>query len=64
MKKLNLNKKTVSQMDRVEMDGINGGGSISVGFCLASCARGSRKTKTCCGGGQIDGFVSIPLPKL
>lgn len=62
MKKLQLNKKTVSQMDRVEMDGINGGGSITVGFCIASCARGSRRGKKCCGGGEIDGFISISLP--
>ncbi len=50
MKKLNLNKKTVSQMDRVEMDGINGG---DFSFCIASCKRGSRKTKTCCGNDEV-----------
>lgn len=43
MKKLNLNKKTVAQMDRIEMGSVNGG------ICIASCPRGSRKGKKCCG---------------
>ncbi|XLS30478.1 class I lanthipeptide [Flavobacteriaceae bacterium M23B6Z8] len=62
MKKLDLNKRTISQLDKVEMNEINGGGSVSVGFCIASCERGSRKGKDCCDSGGIDGFVSISLP--
>lgn len=48
MNKLNLNKKTVSQMDRVEM------GAVKGGICIASCKRGSRRTKKCCGGDGWD----------
>jgi natural product precursor len=43
MKKLQLNKKTVAQMDRLEMSSVKGGG-----ICFISCNNGTRKTKKCC----------------
>ncbi|MCO7184270.1 class I lanthipeptide [Tenacibaculum sp. XPcli2-G] len=43
MKKLQLNKKTVAQMDRLEMSSVKGG------LCFISCNNGTRKTKNCCG---------------
>ncbi|KIA95638.1 MULTISPECIES: class I lanthipeptide [unclassified Flavobacterium] len=52
MKKLNLNKKTISALNQAEMKKINGGGPE--GFCLASCARGSARGKDCCDSGRID----------
>jgi hypothetical protein len=45
MKKLKLNKKTVAQMDRLEMSSVKGG----IEICLISCDNGTRKTKNCCG---------------
>ncbi len=45
MKKLQLNKKTISQMNNSEMQEVNGG---ILGICLVSCPRGSRKGKACC----------------
>lgn len=45
MKKLKLNKKTIAQMDRIEMSSVKGGD----GICLISCNNGTRKTKNCCG---------------
>lgn len=50
MKKLNLNKKTISQMDRVEMNAVNGG---DWSICIASCKRGTRKGKNCCGNDEV-----------
>lgn len=47
MNKLKLNKKTIAQMDRVEMNTVKGG--INIGICLHSCPNGSRKSKNCCG---------------
>ncbi|MFL1896008.1 class I lanthipeptide [Aquimarina sp. 2-A2] len=46
MNKLQLNKETISQMDRNEMASVNGGLKI----CLVSCANGTRKKKACCDG--------------
>ncbi|XLS30479.1 class I lanthipeptide [Flavobacteriaceae bacterium M23B6Z8] len=45
MKKLDLNKKTVSRLDQQQMNAINGG---DWSICLASCKRGTRKDKNCC----------------
>lgn len=48
MKKLQLNKKTVSQLDRNQMKSINGGLNIDV--CFSSCPNvGTKKSKSCCG---------------
>lgn len=45
MNKLKLNKKTIAQMDRSEMNSIKGG----IDICLISCKNvGTRKSKKCC----------------
>ncbi len=46
MNKLQLNKKTISQMTNSEMGEVNGGFKI----CLVSCANGTRRHKSCCDG--------------
>ncbi len=51
MKKLKLNKKTISQMDRFEMESVNGGG-----ICVISCNNGTRKSKACCGSNRCTKF--------
>ena len=59
MKKLKLNKTTISQMDRVEMSGVKGG------ICLVSCKNGSRKGKGCCKGDGLQiSFTTVKAPKL
>jgi bacteriocin-like protein len=52
MKKLELNKKAISQMDKNEMATVNGG---LLGICLSSCPSGTRKMKSCCD------FRDLPL---
>ena len=48
MKKLQLNKRTIAQMDKTEMESVKGG------ICYASCKNGSRKGKKCCGSNGWD----------
>lgn len=48
MKKLKLNKKTISVLDKAVM------GQIDGGACIASCNRGTDLGKTCCNSGRID----------
>lgn len=54
MKKLELNKKTISQLDRKQMRTINGGDDAKITIplpCLSSCPNaGTTKSKACCGG--------------
>lgn len=52
MKKLKLNKKTISVLDNTEMGQIDGGFT-----CIASCDRGSDLNKGCCNSGKV--VVSI-----
>lgn len=48
MKKLQLNKKTISQLDRKQMQTINGGIEIPLP-CLSSCKNvGTTRSKACC----------------
>ncbi|WP_282081136.1 class I lanthipeptide [Aquimarina algiphila] len=47
-KKLKLNKETVSELSKTEMQEVEGG------FCIASCRRGSARYKGCCGSGRVD----------
>lgn len=55
MKKLQLNKKVVSALNKAEMSKVRGGvADISV----ASCKRGSAKGKDCCDSGRIDVSLS------
>lgn len=56
MKKLELNKETISQMDKTQMAVVNGGDFL--GICLKSCANGSRKLKACC---QTDEFDHVTI---
>ncbi len=51
MKKLQLNKKTISQMSDGQMANVNGG---NASICLASCPRGTRKGKSCCDSDPIE----------
>lgn len=51
MKKLSLNKKTISALNKSEMSSIVGG---EAEICLVTCKRGSNKGKDCCGSGTID----------
>ncbi len=53
MKKLQLNKKTISQMNDGAMANINGG---FLGICLSSCPRGSLKGKSCCQTDEYDDY--------
>lgn len=49
MEKLQLNKRTIAQMDRMQMRNVKGG--INIPVCLMSCPGvGSRagKSKKCC----------------
>lgn len=48
MKKLDLNKKTISALNKSEMS------SIAGGICIVTCKRGSARGKDCCGSGTID----------
>lgn len=52
MKKLQLNKRTVAQMDRMQMRNVKGGINLGIRFdwpCVASCPGvGSLKGKLCC----------------
>ncbi len=57
MTKLNLNKETISQMDKNEMEATNGGFEV----CLKSCANGSRKGKSCCDGDPVVLTVEISI---
>lgn len=57
MKKLELNKETVSRMDKTEMAGVNGG----IEVCVHSCANGSRRGKRCCNGKPVVLDISIML---
>ncbi|MFL1896007.1 class I lanthipeptide [Aquimarina sp. 2-A2] len=57
MNKLQLNKETISQMDRNEMASVNGG----IDICLKSCANGSRKGKDCCNGDPVILVVDISI---
>lgn len=52
MKKLKLNKKTISVLDKAEMGEIDGGFT-----CVASCDRGTGNRKSCCNSGRV--VVSI-----
>lgn len=54
MKKLQLNKKTVSALNKAEMMSINGGEDNLAAISIASCKRGSEKNKDCCDSGRID----------
>ena len=56
MNKLKLNRKTIAQMDKVEMSHVKGG--LKLEICIWSCKSGSRKSKRCCGGG---GCVIDPM---
>ncbi len=56
MKKLQLNKETISQMDKNQMAVVNGGNFL--GICLRSCANGSRKLKSCC---QTDEYDNVTV---
>lgn len=56
MKKLKLNKKTVSQLNKKEMRSINGGG---IPICLHSCPSGTRRSKKCCGADAVQCHPSI-----
>ncbi|MFL1896005.1 class I lanthipeptide [Aquimarina sp. 2-A2] len=57
MKRLALNKETISQMDRNEMASVNGG---LFGICLKSCKSGSRRGKSCCDDDSLDGDYDDP----
>lgn len=49
MKKLKLNKKTISALDTVEMGKVQGGVKYVVfTMSVRSCDRGSAMGKTCC----------------
>ncbi len=52
MKKLELNKTTISEMNKNQLSRITGG---LFGICLKSCANGSRKGKKCCDNDSLDG---------
>lgn len=52
MKKLQLNKKVVSALNKSEMRAINGG--LQAEISIASCKRGSDLHKDCCNSGRID----------
>jgi hypothetical protein len=54
MKKLQLNKKVVSALNKSEMRTINGGLADAEAISLASCKRGSDRHKDCCKSGRID----------
>jgi natural product precursor len=54
MKKLSLNKKTISALNQAEMKAVNGGKVEANDICVVSCARGSNKGKDCCKSGRID----------
>ena len=56
MNKLNLNKETISQMDKTEMAQINGG---DIKICLVSCPSGTEKEKNCCKGDPHGITISI-----
>lgn len=53
MKKLKLNKKTISVLDNAEMGQIDGGFT-----CVASCDRGTANGKDCCNSGRVVVSVS------
>ncbi|MFL1896006.1 class I lanthipeptide [Aquimarina sp. 2-A2] len=55
MKKLKLNKETISQMDKNEMMVTNGGAFLSI--CLKSCPNGTRKLKACCMTDEYDDYT-------
>ncbi len=55
MKKLELNKETISQMDENQMATVNGG---LLSICLISCKNGSRKGKACC---EIRDILTIDI---
>jgi hypothetical protein len=52
MKKLQLNKKVVSALNKAEMRNVNGG--LEQDISIASCQRGSAMGKDCCDSGRID----------
>ncbi|AWK06346.1 hypothetical protein HYN56_19790 [Flavobacterium crocinum] len=52
MKKLQLNKKTVTALNKAEMRMINGGQQEAIS--IASCKRGSDRGKDCCNSGRVD----------
>ena len=54
MKKLQLNKKVVSALNKSEMRTINGGLADAEAISIASCNRGSERNKDCCKSGRID----------
>lgn len=53
MKKLQLNKKVVSALNKSEMRAIKGG-LEQAEISIASCKRGSALHKDCCNSGRID----------
>lgn len=48
MKKLKLNKKTISVLDKAEMGEIDGGFT-----CIGSCNNASQRGKGCCNSGRV-----------
>lgn len=48
MKKLKLNKKTISVLDKAEMGEIDGGFT-----CIGSCDAASNKGRGCCNSGRV-----------
>jgi natural product precursor len=55
MKKLQLNKKTVSVLDKKEMSTVKGGAEAAF-LSIASCRR-SRSGNDCCSSGPCVGYV-------
>ena len=53
MKKLQLNKKVVSALNKSEMRAINGG-LAEAEISIVSCKRGSARGKDCCESGTIN----------
>lgn len=47
MEKLQLNKRTIAQMDRMQMRNVKGGIAFDLP-CLVSCNNGTNATKNCC----------------
>lgn len=56
MEKLQLNKRTIAQMDRMQMRNVKGGASFPLP-CVISCAGpGSRALKRCCARNHPDAY--------
>lgn len=46
MEKLQLNKRTIAQMDRMQMRNVRGG------ICIVTCKNASIRTRNCCRGAE------------